>query len=51
MGILMIIELVLNIAGIRLVSALNQVSVWWHIGIVGLVVLFVFLAGKPDVSG
>ncbi len=51
MGVLMIIELVLNIAGIRLVSMLNQVSVWWHIGIVALVVLLVFIAGKPDVSG
>jgi amino acid transporter len=51
MGVLMIIELILNIAGIRLVSLLNQVSVWWHIGIVALVVLLVFIAGKPDVSG
>ena len=32
MGILMLIELGLNIAGINLVALLNQVSVWWHIG-------------------
>jgi amino acid transporter len=51
MGILMLIELVLNIAGINLVAMLNQVSVWWHIAIVAAVVLLVFLAGKPDASG
>ena len=51
MGILMLVELALNIAGIRLVAMLNQVSVWWHIGIVALVVLLIFIAGKPDVSG
>ena len=37
--ILMLIELVLNIAGINLVALLNQVSVWWHIGIVAIVVV------------
>ena len=51
MGILMLIELGLNIAGINLVALLNQVSVWWHIGIVAAVVVLVFLAGKPDQSG
>src|ERR671919_2368034 len=51
MGILMLIELALNVAGINLVALLNQVSVWWHIVIVGAVVLLVFLAGKPDESG
>ena len=43
MGILMLVELVLNIAGINLVALLNQVSVWWHIGIVAAVVILVFL--------
>ena len=33
--ILMLIELAINIAGINLVALLNQVSVWWHIAIVG----------------
>ena len=51
MGILMLIELGMNIAGINLVAILNQVSVWWHIVIVAAVVLLVFLAGKPDESG
>jgi amino acid transporter len=51
MGILMLIELAMNIAGINLVALLNQVSVWWHIVIVAAVVFLVFLAGKPDESG
>ena len=51
MGILMLIELVMNIAGISLVSLLNQVSVWWHIVIVAAVVVLIFLTGKPDQSG
>ncbi len=51
MGILMLIELALNIGGINLVALLNQVSVWWHIAIVAAVVFLVFLAGKPDASG
>ena len=51
MGILMLIELAMNIAGINLVAILNQVSVWWHIVIVAAVVVLVFLAGKPDESG
>jgi amino acid transporter len=51
MLVLVLIELAMNIAGINLVAILNQVSVWWHIVIVGLVVVLVFLAGKPDLSG
>ena len=51
MGILMLIQLAMNIAGINLVALLNQVSVWWHIAIVAAVVVLVFLAGKPDESG
>jgi amino acid transporter len=51
MGILMLIQLAMNIAGINLVALLNQVSVWWHIVIVAAVVFLVFLAGKPDQSG
>jgi amino acid transporter len=51
MGVLMLIELAMNIAGINLVALLNQVSVWWHIVIVAAVVLLVFLTGKPDESG
>jgi amino acid transporter len=51
MGILMLIQLVMNIAGINLVSLLNQVSVWWHIVIVAAVVILIFVTGKPDQSG
>jgi len=51
MGVLMLIQLAMNIAGINLVALLNQVSVWWHIVIVAAIVLLVFLTGKPDESG
>src|SRR5918993_3025794 len=51
MGILMLIQLAMNIAGINLVALLNQVSVWWHIAIVGIVALLILLTGKPDESG
>ncbi|MBI3747266.1 MAG: amino acid permease [Chloroflexi bacterium] len=51
MGVILLIQLVLNIVGINLVALLNQVSVWWHIVIVAIVVVFVFLTGKPDQSG
>jgi amino acid transporter len=51
MGILMLIQLAMNIAGINLVALLNQVSVWWHIAIVAVVALAILLTGKPDESG
>jgi amino acid transporter len=51
MGVLMLIQLVMNIAGINLVALLNQVSVWWHIAIVAIVVVLVGLLGKADQSG
>jgi amino acid transporter len=51
MGILMLVELAMNIAGITIVAILNQVSVWWHIVVVAAVVILVFAAGKPDQSG
>jgi amino acid transporter len=51
MGMLLAICLVLNIRGINLVAFLNQVSVWWHIAIVGLVVVLVLFAGHSDQSG
>jgi amino acid transporter len=51
MGILMLIQLAMNIAGINLVALLNQVSVWWHIAIVAIVALAVTILGKPDTSG
>ena len=51
MGVLLAICLILNIRGINLVSLLNQVSVWWHIAIVVIVVVLLTFAGKPDQSG
>jgi amino acid transporter len=51
MGVIMAIQLAMNIAGINLVALLNQVSVWWHIVIVLGVVVLVTLMGQPDKSG
>jgi amino acid transporter len=51
MGIILLIQLALNVAGINLVALLNQVSVWWHIVVVGAVVVLIFVTGKPDQSG
>ncbi len=51
MGILMLIQLILNIVGINLVAMINDISVWWHIGTVAAVVVLIFIAGKPDLSG
>jgi amino acid transporter len=51
MGILMLVQLAMNIAGINLVALLNQVSVWWHIAIVAIVAVVLMVAGKPDQSG
>jgi amino acid transporter len=51
MGVILLIQLALNIAGINLVAMLNQVSVWWHIGVVAAVVVFILATGKPDESG
>ena len=51
MGVLMLIQLAMNIAGINLVALLNQVSVWWHIAIVAIVAVGVMVFGKADTSG
>ncbi|MGH2407282.1 MAG: amino acid permease [Candidatus Limnocylindrales bacterium] len=51
MGLLMLVQLVLNVAGINLVALLNQVSVWWHIVVVALIAILIFTIGKPDISG
>ena len=54
MAVLMAIQLVLNIAGIRIVAFLNDMSVWWHIGTVLVIVgaLFLISSGKAhaDIS-
>jgi amino acid transporter len=48
MAVLLVIQLVLNIAGIRIVAKLNDASVWWHIGTVLVIVgaLFLISSGK-----
>jgi amino acid transporter len=51
MGVLLAICLWLNVRGINLVALLNQVSVWWHIAIVAIVVILLTVSGKPDQSG
>jgi amino acid transporter len=39
MAALLIIQLTLNVAGIRIVARLNDASVWWHIGTVAVIVV------------
>src|SRR5450759_5926412 len=48
MAALLAIQLVLNIAGIRIVARLNDASVWWHIGTVVVIAgaLFLISSGK-----
>jgi amino acid transporter len=43
MAVLMVIQLVLNVAGVRLLAKLNDISVWWHIGTVAVIVVSLFL--------
>jgi amino acid transporter len=48
MAVLMLVQLIINVAGIRLVALLNDLSVWWHIGTVLVIVgaLFLISNGK-----
>jgi amino acid transporter len=54
MAVLLGIQLVLNVAGIKIVAKLNDASVWWHIGTVVVIVgaLFLITSGKAhaDIS-
>ena len=54
MAVLMVIQAILNIAGVRLLALLNDFSVWWHIGTVAVIVIALFLinSGKAhaDIS-
>jgi amino acid transporter len=43
MAALLAIQLFFNIAGVRIVSLLNNFSVWWHIGTVAVIVTALFL--------
>jgi amino acid transporter len=47
---LLAIELALNIAGIRVVAFLNQVSVWWHIAFVAAIVGALFILGTQSTA-
>jgi amino acid transporter len=52
MAVLLAIQLVLNIGGVRIVAALNDFSVWWHIGTVAVIVIALFLisSGKAHMD-
>jgi amino acid transporter len=43
MAVLLVIQMGLNIAGVRLLARLNDASVWWHIGTVAVIVVALFL--------
>jgi amino acid transporter len=45
-GGLMLIEIAFNVAGTRIVSFMNDLSVWWHIGFVAAIAILLFLAGS-----
>ena len=45
---LLAVELVLNIAGVRVVALLNQVSVWWHIFFVIVIAGALFFLGTKS---
>ena len=43
MAVLLVIQMGLNVAGVRLLAKLNDASVWWHIGTVAAIVVALFL--------
>ena len=45
-GILIAIEVVFNVAGTRVVAFMNDLSVWWHIGMVAVIVIALFVLGS-----
>ena len=50
MAALLAIELALNIAGVRVVALLNQVSVWWHIFFVAVIAGALFILGTQSTT-
>jgi len=50
MAVLMLGQLIMNIAGINVVAFLNQVSVWWHIVFVALIAAALFILGTKDTT-
>jgi amino acid transporter len=47
MALIMIPQVVVNVLGIRLTARLNDVSVWWHVGGVALIVGALVFSGAP----
>jgi amino acid transporter len=47
---LLAVELVLNIAGVRVVALLNQISVWWHIFFVLVIAGALFILGTQSTT-
>jgi amino acid permease (GABA permease) len=45
-GIILVLHAALNTFGVKLVALLNDISVWWHI--IGVAVIVLFLAFLPD---
>jgi amino acid transporter len=45
-GILIAIEVAFNVAGTRIVSFMNDLSVWWHIGFVAAITIALFAFGS-----
>jgi len=45
-GLLIIIEIIFNVAGTRTVALMNNISVWWHIGFVVAIALSLFALGS-----
>jgi amino acid transporter len=50
-GILIAIEIGFNVAGTRIVSFMNDLSVWWHIGFVAAIALALFAFGSQPTHG
>jgi amino acid transporter len=45
-GILIAIEIAFNVAGTRIVSFMNDLSVWWHIAFVAAIAIALFIFGS-----
>ena len=50
-GVLMLIEIVFNVAGTRIVATMNNISVWWHIGFVAAIAILLFAMGSQPTHG
>ncbi len=48
-GLLILIEIGFNIAGTRVVAMMNDISVWWHIGVVIAIAVSLFALGSQPI--